>query len=182
MDESIMIKVENWATAPAPTREPLPSFLRGLKPESLVDLAWTDPQLGVRDHAWWPAVDESPSLGEYEKYTTETLTADVENRRVIVTKAVEAWSQSEIDEDRRARTPASITMRQCRLQLLALNKLALVDGIIDAMPEPQKSAAKIEWEYAAAVERNSPLVENLGLALDLDGAEMDTLFMDAAKL
>ncbi len=36
------------------TREPIPAFLIGLTPESLLDLSWTDPQLGVQDCAWWP--------------------------------------------------------------------------------------------------------------------------------
>lgn len=51
-----MIKVQNHTA----TREPIPEFLRGLAPESLLDLSWTDPQLGVNDAAWWPERDETP--------------------------------------------------------------------------------------------------------------------------
>ncbi|MDH1590673.1 hypothetical protein, partial [Stutzerimonas stutzeri] len=71
-----MVKVQNNT----PTREPIPSFLRGLAPESLADLSWTDPTLGVSDCAWWPEEDQSPALGEFERYGAETLTVDAERR------------------------------------------------------------------------------------------------------
>ena len=78
--------------------------------------------------------------------------------------------------------PRSITMRQCRLQLLAIGKLADVDAAIDALPEPDKSAAQVEWEYAANVERDAPLIGALGHALGLDDVQMDDLFIEAAQL
>ena len=86
------------------------------------------------------------------------------------------------DDEMRARVPRSITMRQCRLQLLAIGKLADVDVAIAALPEPEKSAAQIEWEYAATVERNSPLISQLGPALGLDDAQLDALFRQAVTL
>lgn len=86
-----MIKVQNNTA----TREPLPSFLVGLAPESLADLSWTDPALGVSDAAWWPEVDESPALGQYERYGEETLTLG--NGVVIVTRAIVPFTQAEID-------------------------------------------------------------------------------------
>lgn len=87
-----MIKVQNNIA----TREPLPSFLIGLAPESLADLSWTDPALGVSSAAWWPEVDQSPALGEYQRYGDETLTVDAANKQVIVVRSVEPWSAEEI--------------------------------------------------------------------------------------
>lgn len=78
--------------------------------------------------------------------------------------------------------PQSVTMRQARLALLTAGKLAGVDAVIDAMNEPLRSAAKIEWEYAHAVERNSALVSLLGPALGMTDGEVDALFVEAAKL
>lgn len=78
--------------------------------------------------------------------------------------------------------PQSITMRQCRLQLLAVGKLAAVDPLIDALPEPQRSAARIEWEYGTTVEINSPLFAQLGPALWADDAERDDWLRQAATL
>lgn len=77
----------------------------------------------------------------------------------------------------------SITMRQCRLQLLAIGLLDSVDAAIAAIPDAiQRRAAQIEWEYAATVERNSPWVQNLAVALGLNDAQLDSLFAEAAKL
>lgn len=89
-----MIKVKSTRA----TREPLPHFLAGLAPESLADLSWTDPALGVSDAAWWPEHDQSPTLGEYERYGAETLTPDPERRVVVVVREVVAWSAEEIAE------------------------------------------------------------------------------------
>jgi hypothetical protein len=86
-----MIKVQNNTA----TREPQPPFLQGLATESLADLSWTDPALGVQDCAWLPVVDQSPALGQFERYGDETLT--VGDGVVIVTRAVVPWTQAEID-------------------------------------------------------------------------------------
>lgn len=78
--------------------------------------------------------------------------------------------------------PQSVTMRQARLALLTAGKLAGVDAVIDALNEPLRSAAKIEWEYAQAVERNSALVSLLGPALGMADEEVDALFVEASTL
>lgn len=91
------------------------------------------------------------------------------------------WDIAHADE-LRARIPASVTQRQARLMLHRQGVLAGVDSIIDAMPEPQKTEARIEWEYASAILRSSPLVAAMGAALQLDDAGLDALFVAAAKL
>lgn len=78
--------------------------------------------------------------------------------------------------------PESVTMRQARLALLAAGKLTHVQTAIDALPEPQKTAARIEWEYSSAVNRNSEFVEVLGKLLGLDSDGIDNLFIAASKL
>ena len=88
-----------------------------------------------------------------------------------------------IDETRiKAPVPHEVTMRQARLALLAAGKLAGVDAAIASMPEPQKTAASIEWEYSNALQRNNPFVAQLGAALGLDAPGIDALFVAAAKL
>jgi hypothetical protein len=71
-----------------------------------------------------------------------------------------------------------ITMRQCRLQLLASD---LLDDV-EAMMVQADRAVKIEWEYATVVDRSSPLVEAIGQQLGLDDAAIDQLFTEAARL
>lgn len=89
-----MIKVKNNTA----TREPIPHFLVGLAAASLADLSWTDPALGVSDCAWWPEDDQSPALGEFERYGDETLTVDAERRVVVVVREVVPWTAEEIAE------------------------------------------------------------------------------------
>ena len=78
--------------------------------------------------------------------------------------------------------PSSVTMRQARLALLSIGKLATVTTAINSLPSPHKEAAQIEWEYSATVERHRPFVAMLAPALGLDDAALDALFMAAAKL
>jgi hypothetical protein len=78
--------------------------------------------------------------------------------------------------------PSEVTMRQARLALAAAGKLAAVDAAIASLPEPQKSAAQIEWEYSAAVRRTQPLVLALAPAIGLTSEQLDALFIQAAAL
>lgn len=78
--------------------------------------------------------------------------------------------------------PTLVTMRQARLALLGAGMLSGVDGLIDAMPSPQREAARIEWEYAATVERGSPLLDALAQSLSLDDSALDGLFTAASAL
>ena len=90
-----MIKVD--LSSMTAERAAIPDVLTGLASQSLQDLSWTDRSLGLQNYAWWPAVDHSPALGEFERYGAETLTVDADNMRVVVTRAVIAWTQDEID-------------------------------------------------------------------------------------
>jgi hypothetical protein len=87
-----MIKIHNNTA----TREPIPTFLMGLKPESLLDLSWTDPALGVADCMWWPEEDQSAPLGQLEVYGSETLTIDADRKVVVVVRSVEPMHQDQI--------------------------------------------------------------------------------------
>ncbi len=96
-----MIKIQSNTA----TREPIPSFLVGLAPESLADLSWTDPALGVSDAAWWPEEDQSAPLGEFERYGAETLTVDAERRVVVVVRDVVPWTAEELAAMAEAQRP-----------------------------------------------------------------------------
>ncbi len=78
--------------------------------------------------------------------------------------------------------PAEVTMRQARLALHSAGKLAAVNAAINALPDPPKTAALIEWEYSNSVRRDSQFVALLGPALGLDAAGLDALFVSASKL
>lgn len=112
-----MIKVQNNT----PSREPLPVFLQGLAPESLQNLSWTDPALGVQDCAWYPEEDQSEPLGEYEEYGEETLTIDTERNVVISSKAIVAMSAEKIAQIETNKAAA----KQARRESLAAQIAAL---------------------------------------------------------
>lgn len=78
--------------------------------------------------------------------------------------------------------PSSVTMRQARLALLAAGNLAGVDAAIEALPEPSRTQAQIEWEYSQEVQRSNPLLTLIAPALGLDDEGLDTLFAQAATL
>lgn len=80
------------------------------------------------------------------------------------------------------RPPGKVTMRQARQALLAAGMLSQVDAAIDALEEPQRSVARIEWDYSQEVERNRELVQLLGPALGLSDDQLDELFREAATL
>lgn len=80
------------------------------------------------------------------------------------------------------RVPAGVSMAQARHALLEAGLLVAVNTAIDSMPEPQRSVAKIDWQFRATVERASTLVQHLGPAIGLDDAGLDALFIRAAAL
>lgn len=71
-----------------------------------------------------------------------------------------------------------VTMRQARLALLAAD---LLDDV-EAMMTQADRAVQIEWEYATVVDRASPLVASISSSLGLSNAEIDALFVNAAKM
>lgn len=78
--------------------------------------------------------------------------------------------------------PAEVTMRQARLALYGAGLLASVETAIDALPEPTRTAARIEWDYSSTVQRNNTFVATLGAALGLSGGYLDALFIAAHEL
>ena len=78
--------------------------------------------------------------------------------------------------------PHEVTLRQARLALLGAGILDTAQEVIDALPQPQRRRAQIEWEYALSVRRDHPLIalmisEGLATAEQVDG-----LFVAAAGL
>lgn len=78
--------------------------------------------------------------------------------------------------------PEAVTMRQARLALLGAGLLDDVETALNALSEPAKSAARIEWDYSNELQRANPLVVALGAALGLSSAQVDALFITAAGL
>lgn len=90
-----------------------------------------------------------------------------------------SWVEDEAlkKEYEKSLIPDTISLRQARLYLLSINLLDDLEEIIS-----QNRAYQIEWEYANQIERESPLVEILGQALNLDSDVIDNMFMEASKI
>jgi len=174
-----MIKVKNNIA----TREPIPKFLQGLKLESLVDLSWTDPQLGVQDCAWWPEEDQSLALGEYERYGAETMTVDADRKVVVVTKAIEPFTAEEIamaEREEWLRTvPQSVSRFQARG---ALHLAGLLETVENAMAASTDKMAQLAWEEAQEFKRESPTILSITAALGMTDEQLDNLFTVAATI
>ncbi|MCV2422512.1 hypothetical protein LNV47_18090 [Paucibacter sp. DJ4R-1] len=76
----------------------------------------------------------------------------------------------------------TVSMRQAKLALWAAGKLAAVEVAIEAMSEPQKSAALIEWNSAGSVARDHPSTALIGAAAGLNAAQIDELFVAASLI
>ena len=77
--------------------------------------------------------------------------------------------------------PTVVTMRQARLALLQAGKLTAVNQALAALTGVQGEAARIEWEFAATVDRGSELVTMLAAALSLSDDDLEALFRSAAQ-
>ena len=78
--------------------------------------------------------------------------------------------------------PEQVTMRQARLALHNSGLLASVEAAIDALPEPPRTAARIEWDHSNAMQRGNVFVAQLGGLLGLSSQQLDDLFIAAAAL
>lgn len=176
-----MIKVQNNIA----TREPLPSFLRGLSPETLRDLSFTDPALGVQDVQWLPEDDQTPELGENQVYDgTETLTVDTDRQVAVVVRGIRDMTPEEIQERWLAENPVpqEVTMGQCRLALFDTHGIendAMFLALADILPPEDKPRALVEMTTRPTVRYDSPLVQAL---CDANGWDRDELFRYAAKM
>ncbi|NTU68916.1 MAG: hypothetical protein HGB02_08565 [Chlorobiaceae bacterium] len=83
-----------------------------------------------------------------------------------------------IDQEVVVVIPSRISMRQCRLQLLADGFLDDVNSAVATMG----AAAQIEWEYASEVERSNPLVPAMQQLLNWNGERVDQFYIEASKL
>lgn len=99
------------------------------------------------------------------------------------TKWIEGATPEEIAEFNKAEVPQNIRSRQLRLALVYSEfSLDNISQAIEQLEEPQKSVAKIEWEYATSFDRDNQLLISLGYMLGLTEEQIDNLFILADTL
>lgn len=77
--------------------------------------------------------------------------------------------------------PTEVSMRQGRLALQQFGLLSTVNTIMANMPGAQGAAARIEWEYATSIKRDSQMVTGLTPYLGITEEQLDDLFLLAAS-
>jgi hypothetical protein len=78
--------------------------------------------------------------------------------------------------------PQSVTKRQAVQALILAGLDDDVEAQLAGIPGVQGKLARAEWRESNTVERNRPLVAQLGAALGLSSAQLDALFIQAAGL
>lgn len=73
-------------------------------------------------------------------------------------------------------------MRQARQALILAGLDESVESAVDAIPGVAGKLARAEWDKSQTVQRNRPLVNQLGAALGLTPQQIDALFITAATL
>ena len=159
-----------------------------VKIENGVPLLYTFSQLKKDNpNVSFPREPSASILADYGVYV---LQQDPKPRAEIVEKGpIEErngeWWQTYTGRDETPdeyRADMVVTMRQARLALLQENKLADVTSAISALPDGEREAAEIQWEYGSEVERLSTLVVALTSAIGLTDEAMDDLFRLAETL
>jgi len=113
----------------------------------------------------------------------EELEITVYTKEVLTQEEEDSLANLINNYDRTTSISESVTPRQLRTALVLSGvSEAAVDSIIDSMPEPNKSVAKIAWQFASVYERNNALVNQLGLALGLSETQIDDIWILAASL
>jgi hypothetical protein len=163
------------------TREPIPTALQGLSQDTLRNLQMELNPVPVEflDIEFWDEVDVTPAYNPstHTLDGEETLLVNSTNKTVEVTRGVRAKTTEELEAERKALVPRTITPRQARLALL---QATLLDEV-EAMVAADKSMS-IWWEYSLEIERNSEHIINAGLALGLSEEQLDNLFIEGSKL
>ena len=75
-----------------------------------------------------------------------------------------------------------ISMRQAKLQLLAMGLLTAVNTAVAGMTGDAGAAAQINWQYAATVDRNNALFQSIRTAMGFTDAQVETFFAEGNKL
>lgn len=111
---------------------------------------------------------ELESLG-YILMTTE----EFEQRQLTYYDEFINWRNEKLN------VPQEISLWQFRAVLKLMNLFDKVNIIIDQLPYPLKSITKEQWEYGNIVQRNHPVIVQLGSELGLSSSQIDDIFKTA---
>lgn len=86
-----------------------------------------------------------------------------------------------LDPDKQP-VPGSVTMVQCREQLIIDGHIDAVETALQADTSTEGKRNLAKWEYSTVVPRDAPLVTAMAAVLNLDEDDVDQMFRDAATI
>jgi hypothetical protein len=116
-----------------------------------------------------PTVQANQKLGE--------LYYDQEND--VVTYAVLDKTPEELEAERRAMVPFSITPTQGRI---ALKLMGLLDNVNTMIENSEDAALKIYWEYSLSWDRQNTYISSMANLLGMTEQDLDNFFIEASKI
>lgn len=125
---------------------------------------------------------QSVTLGENEYISGYDGPVVIDGKPVRV-PVVATKTQEQLDAELQAwRENVSVRTAAARIILAQNGLLNQVQAIIDGLPEPDKTAAQIQWEYEVNIKRLHPLVVSLTPLLGLAETQLDDLFRAAEAI
>lgn len=92
-------------------------------------------------------------------------------------------STTTTDDGRPEYVPAEVSPRQIRLALLSIGITpAAIQQAIEAMPDPQRTAANIEWEFATVIRRDHAMLNAMAAQMGMSSEQLDDLFRAAERI
>ena len=136
------------------------------------------------DYDVYPAaVVQDPAHDPKTQRIETSATATEVQGAWLYTKTIVDKTQEEMDQELADwRAEAVCSNRQGRQALRQAGHYGQVKSYFAQLPQDEKDAKEIEWEYAENFERTSVLVSELGAHLGLSDTELDDLFVLALTL
>lgn len=161
-----------------------PEFLYGLQPESLADLSWTDPALGVSPYGFWPAeylaVEYNPDTHKISGYT---YSPDPETFTVIATPTVTPLTPEELGAIAARKSQELQSWRNsCEVSPFRLQRALLYFGLLDGVEAVVAQASResrIGWARATSFKRMHEMILAVQPVLQLTDTQMDEVFRKA---
>lgn len=123
---------------------------------------------------------------------TEFLECYEHNGTEIVLKAdweaIKATKEAELqdatyNQETQVAVPNTITLRQVREQTIRMGMFTNIEAYIDSIEdETEKAIARNYWEYSEVFDRQHPLLLSLAGGLGMTKEQLDSMFIEAAKL
>lgn len=126
----------------------------------------------------FPVISDTPIQPENTVEDTEQRTISVEQDGVVI---VRTWIPAPVEP---VVVPDSISPRQIRLWLIDNNiSLSSVENAINSIVnENLREKTLVEWEFSPYIERDHPMINNIGAALGLTSEQIDQAFIQASIL